>query len=372
MANSFFYQPVKIAFGENELQKLRNICADLNFSSGILIIDKIFANSIAPKIVSNCSAIKAIFSDITPNPRLSDVCKAAELMKEINADFAVAVGGGSSIDLAKFACSMKNAEYPIREYFYKRQTFDKAGIPLIAVPTTAGTGSEVTSVSVCNDEQNNVKAPLLHSNFYPYMAIVDPLLTLSVPPYVTAQTGLDALSHAIEGFWSKNNNIICDMFAQEAAKLIFANFEKAYLNGQDTLARRNMSLASLYAGIAFSIPKTAGVHACSYPLSENYGLTHGEACAFTLDSFIRLNSKDDNCRITGFARQAGFENADKMADEVLRLKQITGLPTTLEDCNINDIRKLAEDCHKHPLMNNNPRKLSVEELIEMFGKLSND
>ncbi len=372
MAESCFFQPVKIYFGEGELDSLSAKCAEYGYSKGLLIIDRMFLNTgLAARIVAGCAQIKGVFSDITPNPRLCEVESAAEQLRAVGADFAVAVGGGSALDLAKFACSLANAEYSARDYFYKREVFGTAGIPLIAVPTTAGTGSEVTAVSVCNDELCGVKAPLAHPNFYPQVAIIDPVLTYSVPPFVTAATGLDALSHALEGFWSVKHNEVADLFAENSAKLIFENLEKVYNNGADSIARRNMSLAALYAGMAFAVPKTAGVHACSYPLSEQYKMSHGEACAFTLDSFIRLNALAESGRVDALAKRLGFCDAYAMALEVKRLKKVTGMRCSLRECGITDVEALAKACHIHPLMNNNPRNLSVDEIADMFGELTN-
>ncbi|NCA66855.1 MAG: iron-containing alcohol dehydrogenase [Clostridia bacterium] len=372
MANNYFYQPVKVYCGEGKLNELSAICLEHGYKRGLLIIDKLFVNNgFADLLIQKCPLLVGVFSDITPNPRLSEVMQAANLLNALQADFAVAIGGGSALDLAKFACSMASAEYDIRDYFYKKRTFDKKGAALIAVPTTAGTGSEVTAVAVCNDEINGVKAPLLHTNFYPSIAVIDPILTLSVPPHITAATGLDALSHALEGYWSVNHNPISDALATESARLIFANLEKAYKYGNDIEARSNMSLAALLAGMAFATPKTAGVHACSYPLSENYGLSHGEACAFTLDSFIRLNATAEEGRVNRLATTLGFADADAMADEVLRLKRVTRMRCSLKAFGIEDIMGLAAASAAHPLMNNNPRKLTVDELIAMYKDIGN-
>ncbi|MFA6866202.1 MAG: iron-containing alcohol dehydrogenase [Clostridia bacterium] len=368
MINNFFYnQPVKISFGANTVDNLEKIIKANNFDKGILICDKLFEkNGLANKILANTPSLVAIYSDITPNPMLSEVKKCTSLMKSYNANFAVALGGGSSIDLAKFSCSFFYAELPIEEYFYKRSVFSNNHLPLIAIPTTAGTGSEVTSVSVCNDDTTGTKAPLNCNNFYPYMAIIDSSLTLSVPPFITACTGLDAFSHAIEGYWSKQNQPICDIFAVEAGKLILENIFKAYQNGYDKEARNNLSMGALLAGLSFGLPKTAAVHACSYPLSIDYHLSHGEACAFTLDGFIRANTNE---RLTSYAKALGYNSTYELADKILELKKLMGLKITLQDANIVNVDKLVNDCLSHPLMQNNPVILTKEELTSLFINL---
>jgi alcohol dehydrogenase len=371
MVNNFSYnQPVKIEFGAGSISKLTAIAQSNGWNKGILICDKLFINNgLAQKIKESCLLLVDIYSDITPNPMLNEVRHAADLIKFHNADFVVALGGGSSMDLAKFACSMVYADADATEYFFKRKVFENKHIPLIAVPTTAGTGSEVTSVSVCNDEVSGVKAPLMHNNFFASYAIIDPELTLTVPPYVTATTGLDALSHALEAFWSKNHQPICDALALQSIKLIFDNLEKAYKCGSDLEVRTNMSLAALYAGLAFALPKTAGVHGCSYPLSIDYHLSHGEACAFTMDSFIKINADAENGRLNNLAKEAGFDNATSMANEVARLKKVMNLKCTLADCGIVDVEKLAKDCAVHPLLKNNPVNMDEIKLNKMFEEL---
>lgn len=365
-----YIQGVKIHFGVGKIYELDTIAKQNGFCTGILICDKIFIqNGLTQELKEKTTSIRAIFSEVSPNPLLAEVMKAVEMIKEYNADFVVAMGGGSSMDLAKFACSMVYAEGDIRDYFYKRKVFGNEKVALIAVPTTAGTGSEVTCVSVCNDELNNTKAPLNHKNFYADIALVDPELTLSVPKKVTADTGLDALSHALEGFWSVNHQPICDMFAVESCRLIFDNLEKAYNNGQDIEAREKMSLAALYAGLSFGLPKTAGCHACSYPLSINYNLSHGQACALTLDSFIKINQNAENGRLNKFSQKLGFDNAEQMAMEVLRLKKVMNMKCSLSDCGITDTDTLAYECSIHPLMSNNPVKADKKLLKEMFENL---
>lgn len=364
-----YFLPVTLRFGVGISDKIDEIIKEQNFKRGLLICDKLFiTNGVAQKIMSSTDTIYGIFSDITPNPLLSEVEKAANKLKDMNADFVIALGGGSSLDLAKFASSMVFANFPSIEYFYKRQTFTNEHLPLIAIPTTGGTGSEVTAVSVCNDDETGNKAPLNHNNFFPALAIVDPNLTLSVPPYITAVTGLDAMSHALEAFWSVNNQPICDMFAKESLKLIFANLEKAYDDGNDIEARTNMSLGALYAGLAFAQAKTAAVHGCSYPLSTDYNLCHGEACAFTLDLFLLENAKVDE-RLHTLAKDLGFLSVEAMADKIMALKKKFKLKTTFKDLGKEDIETLAKKCVKHPLFNNNPKKYTQEELTKVFEKL---
>lgn len=370
MDNFVYSQPVKIYFGAGKLKELSSIAEQNGYKRGALISDKVFVNSgLAQSIQELTPCIAGIFSDFSPNPMLSEVVKAVEKLKQWQVDFVVALGGGSALDLAKFACSMAHAEYGIREYFFHRQEFSVKGLPLFAVPSTAGTGSEVTSVSVCNDDETGIKAPLAHKNFLPEIAIIDSELTISVPPHITASTGIDALSHALEALWSVNHQPICDLWAIHSCKLIFANLEKAYSDGNDAVARDNMSLAALFAGLAFSVTKTAGCHACSYPLSIDYKLSHGEACGFTLDSFVRLNAAAENSRLEALAREMGFCNAEALADRIFEMKKRMGMKCTLDECGIEDVDALCQKCISHPLMNNNPIKPDMSQMRQFFENL---
>lgn len=370
MDNFTYAQPVKIYFGAGKLNELGEIAEKNGYKRGGLIADSIFIkNGLAQSLKEKTPCIIGVFSEFSPNPMLNEVLAAAAKLKEWQVDFVVALGGGSALDLAKFAASMVYAQHDIRDYFFGKKTFSSEHLPLFAVPSTAGTGSEVTTVSVCTDDDTGIKAPLLHKNFLPEIAIVDSQLTLSVPPFVTALTGMDALSHALEAFWSINHQPICDLLATAACRLIFANLETAYADGRNPTARHNMSLAALYAGLAFSQTKTAACHACSYPLSSDYNLAHGEACAFTLDSITRLNAAAEGGRVERLAKEIGIENANAMADKIYAMKKAMGLRCTLAECGIEDISALSEKCVAHTLMNNNPVKIDKSTMIKIFENL---
>lgn len=363
-------QPVNIVFGAGKIRTLQELAEKNGYKRGVLVCDKLFAsNGVAEKIVSFTPSICATFSDVTPNPTLDEAKAAAQLFKEINADFVVALGGGSSIDLAKFASVFTFEDGDIRDFFYRKRKFSGKRLPLIAVPTTAGTGSEVTCVAVMNDDTNGVKSPLSDVNLFANTALVDPELTLSVPPFVTAVTGLDAMAHALEAYWCKAHNPLSDDFALGALKLIFGSLENAYNCGSDIAARESMSLGALSAGLAFASTRTAAVHACSYPLSTDFHLCHGEACAFTLDSFIKVNAAAEPKRMAALSTALGFETAEQMAEEVVRLKKVAELKTTLSEVGITDTAVLAKECLEHPLWNNNPVRLNENELKELFDSL---
>lgn len=308
-----------------------------------------------------------LFAEVEPNPTVGTVDKLAETIRGHLGDVVVALGGGSSLDCAKAACSVAIQGGPARKYHSEGVALDSRHLPLIAVPTTAGTGSEVTPIAVLDDPEKGIKAPIAHDNFYPKLAIVDPELTLTVPRHITAITGLDALSHGIEGYWSKNHQPICDLMALESVRLVFRHLSAALANGSDIKARTGMSLAALLGGLGFQLPKNAAVHACSFPLSNKYHMPHGSACAMTLDHFVRFNSESMGERGIALARAAGFAGMNDLADGIAELKAEAGLPTTLREVGVcdNNIDELVKNSF-HPIMGNNPREVTPDALRALY------
>ena len=362
MADFVYIQPVKVYFGTGEFSRLSETLKELKVSRCVIACGKHFAPE-AEELRSTVPEVCAVFPEVEPNPQLSGVEAVVALARELGADAIMGIGGGSSLDTAKFAAATALGDGEVEEY-YRGRPFPESRLKIIAVPTTAGTGSEVTQVSVmsCGKEKKTINNPV----FMPTAAIVDPALTVSVPPRTTMNTGLDAMAHALEGYWSKNHQPACDLFAIEAVRIILANLENAYRDGSDMQARYNMSKAALFAGMAFAQPKTAASHACSYPLSEDYHLPHGEACAFTLDSLVKINADE---RLEYLCRSVGLKDTDELAQRIAYLKKLGGLRTRLSELENVDIDKLAADCAVHPLMNNNPVKLDAAALKAMFEAL---
>lgn len=362
--NSFIYtQPVKIYFGQDKFLELESIIKELKLKKCIVVSDKYFENK-AKDLVNKYEFVQASFSDIEPNPQLKGAIEVSNLAKKYNADAIIGIGGGSTIDTAKFAAAIALAEDDAISYYNGEKPFPEKRLPIIAVPTTAGTGSEVTQVSVMS--HGTIKRTINNPAFMPLAAIVDPNLSKSVPAKVTMITGLDALAHALEGYWSKNHQPISDIIAIEAVRIILDNLLIAYKNGQDMNARSNMAYASLLGGLSFALPKTAACHACSYPLSEDYHLSHGEACAFTLDSFVRINADD---RLEELCRRVGLKSTTELASRIAEFKEIANLKSHLTDLGDVNMDKLIKDCLNHPLMNNNPKKLNEDDLRKMFEAL---
>lgn len=369
-----YLQPVKIHFGKGRLWEIKTIAKELGLTRGLLVAGPFFFRSgLAEKIIRESEGmIVASFGEISPNPDVTEVDACADVIRRENIGFVVALGGGSPMDCAKAAASVALTEDSIRKYHGTGVALPEAHLPLIAIPTTAGTGSEVTCVSVLSDHANGKKAPIVSEGFYPAAAIIDPELTYTMPPQVTAGTGIDVLSHAIEGYWSKGHQPICDTLAIHAARLVFEYLFRAYENPQDEEAREKMCEASVIAGLAFTLPKTTSSHACSFPLTNIYRIPHGEACGLTLDHFIRINAHGEGGeRVEYLAHRLGFTDADALADAVLELKHKMGLRCDLHDLNLSD-EQIAElvRISRHPNLYNNPVEITDEMLEEIYRTLA--
>ena len=374
--NWSFNLPVRIEFGRGKRKNLGEYISAIGGTRGVLVSSKTLEkNGIAKEFIELSEGmLVAVFSDIRPNPTTDNVNACVKLMRDMNADFAVALGGGSPMDCCKAACAISKGTSDIEPYHSGEKAVSSSeAIPMIAVATTSGTASEVTNISVLTDLRKNLKQPMNDDSMYPKIAVIDPELTLSVPPQVTASTGLDVLSHAVESFWSTLNQPVCSACSLAAARLVFEWLEKAYNEPDNIEAREKMAEASIIAGVAFSHPRTTGSHACSFPLTNIYDVPHGEACAFTLDYFIRFNADnaDENGRLKAFAKDCGFNSPYDMASEIMNMKKRMKMRTTLSEIGCTTDEQIAELTKKSMsmLMTRNPITLTENDIHAMYNSL---
>jgi len=365
-----FKLPTQVVFGEGTAGTIAERIAPLG-ERCLVVSDEVVSG--VPAVTETIAALDAAgrFNDVESNPTVANVNALAAVARNLRADVLVAIGGGSVIDCAKAAAAIAPGKDNIERYHTGGAQLEGLPLPLVAVPTTAGTGSEVTPFAVLDDQAQGVKAPMAGPQLYPTLGIADPLLTHSMPKSVTACTGMDALAHAIEGYWSVNHQPICDLLALDAARLVFRNLPTACREPDNAEARHDMCLAALLAGMAFQLPKNAMVHACSYPLSNRFHMPHGAACAFVLEFAIRLNTPAMGGRIEAFARHCGFDTVDAMVAGVRKLKEAGGLPCTLPDAGIpvDAVDTLIEESF-HPVTKNNPVEVTVDDLRRMYEELA--
>lgn len=365
-----YQQPVRIRFGNGMISRLPEEISALRGKNGLLVTSASFVKrGMADQLCkASDGAISHVYGQVSANPDVTECDACARLLRENGCDFVVALGGGSVMDCAKAAATICLTDEPIANYLATGKQMPQEHLPLIAIPTTAGTGSEITCVSVLSDHSKGIKAPINSNGFYPAVAIVDPELTYSVPPYMTACTGFDVLCHAIEAYWSIHHQPICDALAIHAARLVFANLLTAYRSPKDAAAREKMAEASVIAGLAFTLPKTTSAHACSYPLTNMLGIAHGEACALTIAHFLRFNAQHGCARVQTLAKELGYDDADSLADAIEQLKAKTGMRQDLKDYNLTDEQFEALVAgSQHPNLLNNPITVTEEYLRSMYN-----
>ena len=367
-----YAQPVRILFGAGRIKELPAEVKALGGRRGVLVTSPSFVRrGIASQLVADSGGLLvATYSSVSPNPDVSECNACCEVIKREKADFVVAMGGGSVLDCAKAAATFALTTVSSHDYLTGAQPIPQKHLPLIAVPTTSGTGSEITCVSVLSDHAYGLKAPLVSDGFYPTLALVDSELTLTVPPHLTACTGFDVLCHATEAYWSRWHQPICDALAVHAARLVLEHLAVAVTDGMDRSARDAMSEASVIAGLSFTLPKTTSPHACSYALTRLLGIPHGEACALTIDYFMRLNLDKGCGRINDFAHLLGYADGYALADAYTELKRQTGVRGDLRSFALTDaqIKELVK-ASQHPNLKNNPVEITPDLLRAMYRSL---
>lgn len=283
-----FQLPTKIIFGRGSLNRLgENVDTD----KVLLVTGRGgFRDETVRRIRKQLKVDIIIYNGVEPNPTHQSVDEGRELIKERGCELVIALGGGSVIDAAKMMACLAEADGKTYEYVFGGKKIERRGLPLIAIPTTAGTGSEVTPFAVISDRERKLKLPVRNRYLFPKVAIVDPELTVTMPKELTANTGADALAHALEALWSKKAQPISDYLALRAVKIVFENLEKACEEPNNIEVREEMSLASLLAGIAISNIGTGPSHAISYPLTVHFGVPHGNACSLTLPEVMEFNA----------------------------------------------------------------------------------
>lgn len=370
-----FNQSVPIIFEVDALKKLPELVVKLNGRKGLIISTKsMVKNGKVAALLAEYSFLEDVFYDIQPNPTVKNTQDCVDVLKNGGYDFAIALGGGSVLDAAKVAVLLATTEITVQQYFDGIALPTEKGLSLIAIPTTAGTASEITKVSVLSDEISGRKAPIIADLLYADFALIDPALTLSCSENVTATSGIDVLAHALEALYSVKHQPFTDLFAKHAAKLVFENLKKAYDEPNNLILRTKMAEASVAAGMAFNLTQTAAAHACSYPLTEQLNVPHGEACAFTLPAFWTYNATNssDGERLQLISRELGFKDANELAQAIEQLKVHLNLRSTWLEIGISTDEELKKivDASFSPNMNNNPiafDKITLTEFYQSIG-----
>jgi lactaldehyde reductase len=321
-----------------------------------------------------------IYDNIKPNPTIENVQTGVEAFKKSNADFILAVGGGSSIDTAKaIGIVVANPEfYDVKSLEGVASTKNKT-IPIIAVPTTAGTAAEVTINYVITDENAVKKMVCVDPNDIPVLSIIDPELMLSMPKGLTAATGMDALTHAIEGYITKAAWEMTNMFALKSIELILRNLKKAVTEPNNIEARNNMGLAQYIAGMSFSNVGLGVVHSMAHPLGALYDTPHGVANALLLPYVMEYNAPATGEKYRDIGIAMGVESAKDMNIEdarkaainaVKELSKSINIPQKLSEIGVKeeDLERLSKSAFEDVCTPGNPRETNKEEILEIYKK----
>jgi alcohol dehydrogenase class IV len=373
-------QPTQLTFGAGAIAGLADLVKDKGGSKVFLVIDPgLKAAGLLKQITAPLKKAKMpfeIYDKIDPEPGLKLADNGCKLAKKSGCDCVVGVGGGSAMDVAK-AVSILMTNGGKAEDYLGIGKISKPGVPKIMVPTTAGTGAEVTFTAVFINEKTNSKGGMNGDPLYPDAALLDPELTISIPPGVTASTGIDAFTHAVEAYLSTQAHPVSDMYALEAIEMISRNLPLAYANGDNLEARSAMLLGSLLGGKALATAGVGLVHAMAYPLGGMFGIPHGLANAVLLPYVIEYNLIGNPGKYAAVAEVMGYDTTDLPVREaaaaaveaIFNLNSDVGIPSSLADLEIpaDRIPEMADIALTVAVpVKNNPRKPTRDEVIAVY------
>ncbi|MFT9816184.1 iron-containing alcohol dehydrogenase [Lysinibacillus sp. NPDC056185] len=376
-----FNLPTSIEFGNGTVNNVGKRAKELGGKKALIITDKGLAQTGILKKVTDSLEQEGIaflvYDEITPNPKDLDCVKAYERFKDENIDLLLGLGGGSSMDTAKAIGVLFTHEGELKDR-YGFNLLERDITPLICIPTTSGTGSEVTTGSVITDTITKQKEAILDIKLAPKLAIVDPELTLSLPKSITSATGMDALTHAIEAYTSNISEPISDALSLYAIEIIVKYLPLAVENGNNLEARQNMLVGSLIAGMAFTHADLGAVHAMAEPLGGLYDTPHGVANSIFLPHVFEYNIPSNPEKHATVALKLGATAEGKTLEEIAQegvvllheLASEIGIPQfrDLDNVNPDDFEFLAEGAFKHLCTITNSRQLSKDDYLKLFQK----
>jgi len=375
---TFFTGPQKIYIGLNSLKVLSGEIERLNPQRPLIVTDPNMERlGYVEKVKRQLGGVKAdVFNEIRGEPSIKELESLAAIVREGKYDLVLGLGGGSVMDSAKIASMSATNKGLIEDYIGVDKIRIK-GLPLICIPTTSGTGSEVTRFAVIRYEKT--KKAISSDLIIPDIAIVDPTLTVSMPPKITACTGLDALSHAVEAMISTWATPFTDTLALGAVRAIFRYLKRAYNNGEDLEARYYMSMAATLAGLAFNDPKVLLAHSIGQTIGPIYNLPHGLSVAFALPYILDFYLPARADKIALISEAAGIYNS-KMTDEenarmmikwLLKFYQEFNIPLSLREFGVSleDLDNLAEYTVDFQPRSNSPISLNKENMLELYRKM---
>ena len=375
-----FQLHTRVVFGAGALARLGALASELDFRRTLMVADRglVASGHVAEASeVLEAAGIEVVpFHDFDVNPDTLMCERGRDFAAPLRVDSIIGLGGGSSLDCAKAINFLLTNGGEMRDYQgYGKAT--RAMLPMIAIPTTAGTGSEAQAYALISDAATHVKMACGDPKAAFRVALLDPALTVSQPAAVTAAAGFDAIAHAVESYVTTRRNAVSDSFAREAWRLLEANYERVLTHPSDLEARGAMQLGAHYAGVAIENSMLGAAHACANPLTQHYGTTHGEAVALLLPHVVRWNARVVAARYAELLRTAGRDSTEASAGEALaarleELKAAGGLDAGARDVaacvGADDLDMLAADAARQWTGTFNPRPFDRDGAVELYRR----
>lgn len=375
-----YFMPTRVECGNGISEKTGELVKELGVTRVLIVTDKgVRAANLLEGIEKSLLDVNVdyeIYDEVEPNPSSETIHRGVDYLKQHKSDAVLAVGGGSSIDTAKGIAAMATNPGHILEYEGVGK-ITNLPLPIIAIPTTAGTGSETTNSTIVTNRETSFKLAVISPHLFPNLAILDPALTLGLPQEITAATGMDALTHAIESYTSKAANPVSQAFAMQAVKMIGENLTKSYFVGTDLVSRENMLVASMLAGVAFSQSRLGNVHAISHTLGGVFNISHGIANAALLPFVMKFNLPACADKYKDIAIALGkdvsglstLQAAEKAIETVIEMNQSMNIPPNIKDLGVSldYLSKLVEDSMRSGNVLINPRltkPADIQSIIE--------
>jgi len=371
-----YHMPTEIVFGAGTIGELGRITSQrLRSSRPLLVTDKgVEAAGIAARVLQHLTPL-AVFSEIEPNPKLETVDRGGELARELKPDLVIGLGGGSVLDAAK-AIALLAANTGRIEDYEGREKYKSAPLRVLAIPTTCGTGSEVTWVSVITHAGRKFKMSIKGPLMYPAVALVDPDLLTTLPSQLVASTGFDALTHAVEAYTAKPATVFTDALAWESLRLIFRSLPEAYPDiGENSAAREGMMLGSLLAGMAFGNSDVGAVHCLAESIGALYDTPHGVANAVLLPFVMEFNREAAGAKYARIAELAGVgaggreEAAARLIQKILEFSRALSIPA-FKDLGIpeSDFELIAQKSFENNSNPSNPREATAADYLGILQR----
>ena len=366
--------PTTIWFGNQRINEIQKACESLNIRKPLIVTDPgILKTNIIEKINSSLVNKSNIFSEVQSNPTGNNVELGVSYFNSNSHDGVIAVGGGSGMDVGKGIAFMAGQDRPLWDFedigdHWKRADESKIS-PIIAIPTTAGTGSETGRASVIVNEETGIKKIIFHPKFMPTIVILDPVLTIDLPPRITAATGMDALAHNLEAFCAPGFHPMADGIALEGMRLIKNSLSEAVRNGNNILARSEMLTAASMGSTAFQ-KGLGAIHSLSHPINAQFNIHHGLSNAIFMPYVLTFNKKEVSDRIISICDYLGLDKSfDNFVKWIMDLREELNIPHKLSDVidtEKMDLDKLSEMAYKDPSTGGNPKKLTKSDMKSMY------